>query len=160
MEPKIVRKPSFHVVGMAGSFTPSTNSGIPALWARFAPRMDTVPNRIDVHSFGVCVPANTVAAGDTSFTYIAAVEVGRSDALPDGMIALTVAASRYAVFTHAGPITRIADTVKQVWGAWLPASRHRRLPSPDFEYYDDRFDPATGEGEVDIYVPIADEVQG
>ncbi len=159
MEPKVVRKASLQVVGMAGTFTPSTNGGIPALWARFAPRMASVPNRIGVHSFGVCVPANTVG-GDMSFTYIAAVEVDRSDAVPDGMIALTVPAGRYAVFTHAGPITRIADTVKQVWGVWLPASRHRRLPSPDFELYDDRFDPATGEGEVDIYVPIADEVQG
>lgn len=160
MEPKLVRKPSFHVVGMAETFTPSTNAGIPALWARFAPRMDSVPHRIGVYSFGVCVPAIAAGGGDIRFTYIASVEVDRIDALPDGMIALTVAASRYAVFTHTGPITHIADTVKQLWGVWLPASRHRHLPSPDFEFYDDRFDPATGEGEVDIYVPIADDAPG
>jgi len=126
----------------------------------FARQIGAIPHRRGKLRFGVCIPAEEPAPGDARFTYLTGVEVDRVDAVPDGTIALAVAASRYAVFTHAGPITRIADTVKQVWGAWLPASRHRRLPSPDFEFYDDRFDPATGEGEVDIYVPIADDAPG
>jgi predicted transcriptional regulator YdeE len=30
------------------------------------------------------------------------------------------------------------------------------VPAPDFEWYDERWDPETGEGEIDIYVPVAD----
>jgi predicted transcriptional regulator YdeE len=40
---------------------------------------------------------------------------------------------------------------------WLPASPHRHVPAPDFEWYDERWDPDSGEGDVDIYVPIAVE---
>jgi predicted transcriptional regulator YdeE len=32
------------------------------------------------------------------------------------------------------------------------------VPAPDFELYDpERWDAGTGEGEVDLYVPIADD---
>lgn len=35
---------------------------------------------------------------------------------------------------------------------------YRHVPAPDFELYDpERWDPATGEGDVDLYVPIADD---
>jgi AraC-like DNA-binding protein len=64
----------------------------------------------------------------------------------------------YAVLTHRGHISRLPDTVKHVWGRWLPASEYRHVTAPDFELYDpERWDPATGEGDVDLYVPIAGE---
>jgi AraC family transcriptional regulator len=72
------------------------------------------------------------------------------------MVALALPARSYAVFTHAGHISRLHETVKQIWGVWLPASSLRYAHQPDFELYDDRFDPLSGEGEVDIYVPIGD----
>ena len=37
---------------------------------------------------------------------------------------------------------------------WLPASGLRAVDAPDFERYDASFDTATGEGGVDICVPI------
>jgi predicted transcriptional regulator YdeE len=62
------------------------------------------------------------------------------------------------VLTHRGHISRLPDTVKHVWGRWLPASEYRHVTAPDFELYDpERWDPATGEGDVDLYVPIAGE---
>lgn len=41
-------------------------------------------------------------------------------------------------------------------GRWLPASRYRHVRAPDFEWYDERWDPGTGEGGIDLYVPVAD----
>jgi predicted transcriptional regulator YdeE len=29
------------------------------------------------------------------------------------------------------------------------------VPAPDFEWYDERWSPETGNGEIDVYVPIA-----
>ena len=55
-----------------------------------------------------------------------------------------------------GGFSRLGDTVKQIWGRWLPASPHRHVPRPDFEQYDARWDPQTGLGEIDVWVPIAD----
>jgi AraC family transcriptional regulator len=157
MEPRIEHRPAFHVVGMAGHFTPATSSRIPELWERFARGpMDGVPHRRGTHTLGLCVDADP-GATEAGFTYVAAVEVERIDDVPDGLIAMQVPANRYAVFTHTGHISRLPDTVKQVWGHWLPGARYTHVPAPDFELYDQRWDPVTGEGAIDIYVPIAAE---
>jgi len=115
-----------------------------------------VPNRRGHHTLGVCVDADPDTIEEAGFTYVAGVEVDRIDAVPDGMIAMTLPANAYAVFTHSGHISRLPDTVKQVWGHWLPSSSHVHVPAPDFELYDERWDPTTGEGDIDIYVPIAE----
>jgi len=157
MEPRIVRRPAFHAVGMAGHFTPSTTSRIPELWEGFVrgPIAD-VPHRRGTHTLGVCVDAAAMSGEDCGFTYVAGVEVDRIDEVPTGLVALTVPASTYAVFTHSGHISRFPDTVKQVFGHWLPASPYTHVPTPDFELYDERWDPATGNGDIDVWVPIAD----
>lgn len=157
MESRIEKKPAIHVVGMAGHFTLTTNTRIPELWARFAPCIDTVPNRQGRHTLGICVDADPSTVEEAGFTYVAAVEVESIGSVPNGMTALTIPAHTYAVFTHRGHISRLKDTVKQVWGRWLPQSPYRHVPAPDFEWYDERFNPITGDGEVDIFVPIAEQ---
>jgi AraC family transcriptional regulator len=49
---------------------------------------------------------------------------------------------------------RLPDTVRQVWAHWLPSSRVTDVAAPDFELYDERWDPETDDGEIDIWVPI------
>jgi AraC family transcriptional regulator len=157
MEPRIVRRPAFRVVGMAGQFTPATTSRVPVLWESFvAAPIASVPHRRGHHTLGVCAAADATAAEPASFTYVAAVEVERIDDVPSGLIALTIPECTYAVFTHSGHISRLPDTVKQVFGEWLPSSPYAHVPTPDFELYDERWDPTTGEGDIDIYVPIAE----
>lgn len=156
MTARIARRPAFHVVGLAGHFTPATASRIPDLWERFVRGpLPAIPHRVGHHTLGVCVDADPAAA-EAGFTYVAAVEVERIDAVPPGLTALTVPANTYAVLTHAGHIARLPDTVKQIWGQWLPASPYTHVAAPDFERYDERWDPVTGEGEIDVWVPIAE----
>lgn len=157
MEARIVRKQAFLVVGLAGRFTPASPR-IPELWGRFAPRMNEVPRRRGAHTLGLCIDVEADTVAEVGFTYVAGVEVERVDTVPEGMIAFTVPANTYAVLTHRGHLSRLPDMVKHVWGRWLPASRYRHVPAPDFELYDpERWDARTGEGEVDLYIPIANE---
>lgn len=157
MEPRIAHRSAFDVVGMAQHFTPATSGRIPELWTRFVARLDEIRHRRGADTYGVCLDADPAAGEDAGFGYMACVEVERIEAVPDGMMALTVPAGCYAVFTHEGHISRLKDTVKQIWGSWLPASPHRHVPRPDFEHYDARWDPQTGLGEIDVWVPIAEE---
>jgi AraC family transcriptional regulator len=157
MEPRIVRRPAFHAIGRAGRFTPATTSRIAELWEGFVRGpIDAVPHRRGRHTLGLCLDADPATVEQAGFTYVAAVEVEHLDVVPPGMVALTVPASTYAVFTHHGHISRLPDTVKQVWGHALPASPFVHVPTPDFELYDERWDPTTGEGDIDLYVPIAE----
>ena len=157
LEPRVVRRPAFHVVGMAERFTP-TSTRIPELWGRFAPRIHEIQHRRGLHTLGVSLDTEPGMGGDVTFTYLAGVEVETGTEVPEGMTAAAIPANTYAVVTHTGHISRLPDTVRHVWGRWLPASQYRHVPAPDFELYDpERWDPATGDGDVDLYVPIADE---
>jgi AraC family transcriptional regulator len=154
MEPRLVDRPAFRVVGMTGRFTAATTSGIPALWGRFAPRMASVPGRVGRESYGVCQAERGGRPGEGSFDYTAGVAVELSAPVPAGMVAIDVPANRYAVFTHTGSIAGIGRTMDDIWQRWLPASGLRVADGPDFEVYDDRWDPATASGPVDVYVPV------
>jgi AraC family transcriptional regulator len=63
-------------------------------------------------------------------------------------------AQRPAVFSHRGHISTIRSTVYTIWNKWLPESGLAVADAPDFERYDDRFDPKSGSGVVEICIPI------
>ena len=48
---------------------------------------------------------------------------------------------RYAVFTHADHVASIRSTVNTIWNQWLPASGLKAADAPNFERYDEKFDP-------------------
>lgn len=151
MKPTIVDRPAIHLVGVRDLFTPATMPQIPALWERFVPRLDEIEGQTCDVTYGVCEEA---ASGPGTFAYTAAVEVEAPGAAPAGMVAFTVPAGTWAVFTHRGPVAKISETFDAISGTWLAAAGLSRAANVDLEVYDDRFDPATGSGEVDIYVAV------
>jgi AraC family transcriptional regulator len=87
------------------------------------------------------------------FEYMCAFEVADlSIAPPDSR--MIVPAAHYAVFTHTGGLPTLHATWQEIWKQWLPNSGLKPAPTPDFERYDERFNPATGEGPVEIWFPI------
>ncbi len=146
MEPRFVDYPSFTAVGLATPFDFVTaQQTIPTLWDRFVPRMKEVRNVPDRRSFGIC----------RGHEYLACVQVTQVEAVPAGMVAWTVPAGHYAVFTHRGPVSRIGETVNRIWKDWLPSSGRVHVEgAPDFELYDERFQGASEESEFDLYIPI------
>lgn len=83
-----------------------------------------------------------------------AVEVADLAAIQPPLGRMRVPAQRYAVFTHEGPVAAIRDTWDAIWQDWLPRCGCEAADTPDFERYDERFDPATGSGVVEIWFPI------
>lgn len=157
MEPRVVEKPAFKVVGLSGEFSQQTNDQIPALWTAFWNRHKEVRSALGGHCFGMCIGVD-----DDRFTYLAAVEVTDLDDVPEGMCGCDIAAQTYAVFSVplAGkdPIGKeLGRANRFIWKTWLPESGYRFAKAPDFEYYDERFDPKTLRGEIDLYIPIVPE---
>lgn len=155
MEPKFIEFEEFSVIGMMANFNDDTKKGIPDLWREFGPRMHEVSNRIEGTTYGVCFPT---ALDEESFDYMASVAVENFNKVPDGMVARTVPAHKFAVFTHkTGDDTMHNDLQKSmqyIWGTWLPNSGYEHAKVPDFELYDSRMDPTTDTGEFDLYLPI------
>lgn len=131
-------------------------AGIPALWGRFVPLMEQIPDRIGTATYGACISAGEHGE---AFRYQAAVQVAAGSKGLDGCELSQVPGGEYAVFTHVGKATDIAASMEYIWSVWLPGNgkwQHRM--APDFEYYDDRFNPMTGEGVMEISVPVQPEM--
>jgi len=89
--------------------------------------------------------------------YVAAIPVSKVEDVPPGMVVCDIPAATFAKFTHRGPIMDIGHTVAYIWGTWVPQSGLELRNLPDLELYDERFDPVSESGEVDIFVPIVEK---
>lgn len=143
-------------VGLAASFSPMSHK-IPELWDIFVPRMSEIAQRSpNGLCFGTCMESHESIAKNTpnEFVYMAAHAVDNfAETLPDGMIAYTIPAGKYAVFTHKGGLDKFHETLNFIYRQWMPTIQ-RRPDAPDFEWYDDRFNPHSADSEVDVYIPI------
>ena len=89
-----------------------------------------------------------------NFDYIAGVEVSDFSDLPRRFSRVRIAEQKYVVFAHGEHISTIRRTVNTIWNHWLPASGLKAADAPSFERYDQNFDPLTGNGGLEIWVPV------
>jgi AraC family transcriptional regulator len=125
-------------------------AGIPNQWQRFHQSVDNIPGRIGKVAYGVC--CNGDDAGN--FDYIAGVEVTDFSDLPREFSRVRIPEQKYAVFTHAEHISTIRRTVNTIWNHWLPMSGMKAADAPNFERYDEKFNPMTGDGGLEIWIPV------
>ena len=138
------------VAGLGERISQENSAGIPGLWRRFHQSVADIPGRIGKVAYGVC------CNGDDSgnFDYIAGVEVSDFSDLPREFASVRIPEQRYAVFTHRDHISTIRRTVNTIWNDWLPSSGLKAADAPNFERYDENFDPLTGNGGLEIWVPV------
>ncbi|QUY46176.1 AraC family transcriptional regulator [Acaryochloris marina] len=148
--PYITYADTFLIAGLRDRYTFETNHGIPLLWQCFGPYIGHIPGQVGTVTYGVC--CNSDGAGN--FDYIASVEVSYLADLPDDFNYVQIPAHKYAVFSHRNHISTIRNTVYTIWNQWLPQSIYNPSEAPEFERYDERFDPQLGTGVVEIWVPI------
>ena len=138
------------VAGIGERVSTDNGAGIPALWQRFHQYMQGFPGRIGPVAYGVC--CNGDDAGN--FDYIAGVEVADFSDLPRAFAKVRIPAANFAVFSHSDHVSTIRRTVNTIWNHWLPQSGYEVADIPNFERYDAGFDPRTGDGGFEIWVPV------
>jgi AraC family transcriptional regulator len=138
------------VAGIGERYTCETSAAIPGQWHRFHQSVANFPGRIGPVAYGVC--CNGDDAGN--FDYIAGVEVADFSDLPREFSRVRIPEAKYAVFTHSDHISTIRRTVNTIWNHWLPASGLKAADAPNFERYDENFDPLTGNGGLEIWIPV------
>jgi len=148
--PRFTTGKALLVAGVGDRFSHENGAGIPGLWQRFHLSVAHIPSRVGQLAYGVC--CNGDDAGN--FDYVAGVEVADFSDLPREFARVRIPEQKYAVFTHAEHISTIRRTVNTIWNHWLPASGMKAADAPSFERYDEKFDPATGNGGLEIWVPV------
>lgn len=150
--PRFERTGPWTVAGLTERFTWESCAGIPTLWQRFQPYIGAVPRQLGNTAYGVCAAPRE----DGTFDYLAGVQVSHPADVPADLTVIRLPAARYAVFLHRDHVSAIQRTAGAIWNEWLPKSGYEAVPAPTFERYGDAFDPATGHGGVEIWIPIGD----
>jgi AraC family transcriptional regulator len=138
------------IAGLGARYNHQTMAGIPAQWQRFAPHIGHIAGQTGNATYGVVCNND----GEGNIEYITGVEVTDFDDLPADFARIRIPAHRYAVFTHPGHVSTIRQTWNTIWGQWLPDSGLEAADAPDFERYGPSFDPQSGAGGFEIWLPV------
>jgi len=152
MEPEIIHQSEIKVVGIASQYE-DDDFDLCLLWSAFLPYEGKIPNRTQSNAFGI-YESYQENESEIRFTYICAVAVANFDQIPEGMTPRTIPEQTYAKFTHKGPISNLHETLKYIWGSWLPKSKYEYVEKPDFELYPEEFDDSDPENVIYLHIPV------
>ena len=149
------RKPLL-IAGLRRHIGADGQSDIPLLWREFLQRRTALTGVVGLTAYGVVIHS---AHGAGGVEYLAAVEVASLAGLPTGFDGMSIPAHQYAIFPHPGDVSTLKHTMMAIWNRWLPTSgrvlAHPDPGSPDMmEYYGEDFDPETGSGSIEVWLPI------
>jgi AraC family transcriptional regulator len=121
VEPRIVRRSGFVVVGMKYRGKSEKNE-IPQLWEKFMPRVGEIKQRANRYGLGVM---DNYDEKTGEFDYLAGVEVEEASDIPQGMESWQVPEQTYAVFflqpeKHQGSVS--ADLSSMAAAVRVPAN--------------------------------------
>ncbi|QND53154.1 AraC family transcriptional regulator [Phyllobacterium sp. 628] len=149
-EPRVENGKPMLIAGIGERYTCETSAAIPAQWQRFNPYFGQISGQVGNVAYGVCCNGDDA----NNFDYIAGAEVKDFSDIPDEFARIRIPAQTYLVFSHRKHISTIRSTIMTIWGKWLPESGHVLVDAPNFERYGPEFDPRTGNGGMEIWIPI------
>lgn len=158
-QPEIVQKEEIKVIGIAvqtSNEAEATGAGkIPGLWQRYFEQQieNRIPNQCEANvMMGLYTEYENEIYG--SYLVIIGKPVNEVAQLPEGMVAKTIPAGTYAVFTtRKGAIFEVVvEAWQHIW-QWFSESEMKRTFTGDYELYDENsIDPH--QAEVKIYIAI------
>lgn len=166
MEPKIVSKDGFTIVGYKFDTTLKNNAhcrDIPAFWDKCdiegkESKLYATQKPPKHGEYGICINTNM---NTDEFSYVLGVEVANFDNALEEMYKLEVPGADYAVFTTPEVddkdfVSSIKGTWKYILEEWFPSSGYEidghKL---DFEFYDEHCHPWEYDKiSMNIYIPI------
>lgn len=149
-EVRIDATPEMVIAGHNRGYTPDTAQEIPEQWSKFAPLIGKIAGQVGSTSYGVTWNVEP----DCSFEYLTGVEISDPTQIGDDLNSVRLASRRYAVLTHQGHVSQLPATFDKIWSKWVPDCGLNVVKAPCFERYASKFDPATGTGEVEIWIPL------
>ena len=150
-EPIIEKRPAMLLAGLVQLFAPDNIGAIPSLWEKFNSYYGQIPDVVGKGAYGASLDWDE----ERGCEYMSAVEVSGTDRLPGEFETRRIPAATFAKFRQPGHITLIRATIGTIWNNWMPQSSYKTDETvPLIEYYPPQFDPATGEGGFEVWVPV------
>jgi len=146
---EVVSREEFRVIGVELTDAERRSYLIMQLWVSLCPKLRLVQHQVEPRIlYGVWrqVP------GDDQPRYVVGVQVPELEAVPEGMVGVTVPASRFVVAVHRGNMARIGETYQAIT-SWMREAGAEHNEAATFEVYDTT-QPVTDGYAVPIYEPI------
>jgi AraC family transcriptional regulator len=148
--PALIDRGPFLLAGLLEHYRDGDMSAIPNQWQRFAPWLGNIPGQVAHVTYGVVCNGDDDGMTD----YFTATEVSDFGDLPAELSRMRMPAQRYAVFSHAGHISEIQSVWRTIWAEWVPQQVKKLADAPFFERYPEAFDPISGTGGFEIWLPV------
>jgi AraC family transcriptional regulator len=155
LSPRFEQLGDLLLAGYREHYTDETRPQIPGQWQRFSYHFGKVPSQVGHVAYGVCFGSRE----GSGFDYLTAVEIADESKLSDNFSVARLPPRRYAVFTHGGHVSALFETLQKIH-RWFPGSGLVAAGSSGdapcfFERYSEAFNPHTGMGGMEIWVPLA-----
>lgn len=153
-EPEIASRGPLLLAGLPRHLQFSERGAIPNLWAQFGALIPSIPKTGPGVTYGV---VSAPPPGEEGFEYAPSVAISSTDELPDGLKAIRIAQQSFAVFRHPGHVADMPAVCGAIFGEWCANTQHRpaEIPVQMLEFYPEAFNPMTGEGGFEIWLPLA-----
>lgn len=152
MKAKIVELGQMKFIGM--HWYGKHKEDLSSLWCSYMSKAEMIPSKTPSQNhYGICYMEGNEPSQEY-FHYIACREVSSIEAVPESLSSKTLPASKYAVFTHKGFLSTLADTFSKIYNEWLKEDGLTPNFDFSFELYDERFNITSETSEMDIYVPL------
>ena len=149
--PRVMSKAEIRAVGLPAHYSyDAAAANIPGQWQRFMSLAGQIPDQRPGIPIGI---ADKVDA-DGGFDYTCAVEVSAFSTIPTDCVRMSIPAHRYAIFEHRDHVSMLHLTYASIWDEWLGLHGLSGANAPAIERHKDTFDPRTGDGGVDIWIPV------
>ena len=143
-------------VGLRRYFRFEERAGIATMWHEFGAHLGAIPHAIEGAAFGLCL-APEDPHDEAGFDYAPAVQVTGLSDCPRELAAIRIQPCEWAVFRHDGHVSTLGATCAAA-GDWLAQSGRRpaRGGMQMIERYGPEFDPRTGLGGCEVWIPVSD----
>jgi AraC family transcriptional regulator len=150
--PRFEESKALLIAGLWGHFTAANWEEIPTQWQRLG-SFGKVCGKIGSAHYGVCFNKSD------GIDYLSGVEVSSAAGLPKEFCWVSIPAQRYAVFSHQEHVSKLHHTLEAIRDEWLPESGYEAAQpageSVFFERYGEEFNPRTGTGDIEVWIPIS-----
>jgi AraC family transcriptional regulator len=150
-EPEIIARGPMSFIGLVERQEFESPHLIPAQWQKFMGMYGLIDCKVNPIPAGLSFNLDE----NGTFDYACAVEVSRGSEPPKGLQRISVPAQTYAVFQHDAHVATIGNTYRAIWNSWLTDHNRIAADAPSLERHKETFDTRTGEGGVEIWIPIA-----
>ncbi|MED3571079.1 GyrI-like domain-containing protein [Cytobacillus praedii] len=158
MEPKVMKKDTFHVIGYQFDANlreiEEGDLGKKTL-ARLQENAEGILNKCGNHIYLIQLypMKEDFNALEDSFTQIIGYEVFNAGHVPRGAILHTIPENFYVTYTHQGPEAELYKTYDYLYGKWLGENGYAPIRY-DMERWDERYKPNDSDNEIDVFIAV------